>query len=453
MNPAPPVITIKQSRWIFIITFKIGFGGFLARIGVVGTGYVGSVTAACFAELGNEVVCIDIDRKKVEAINEGKAVVYEPGLDELVKRNVRAGRLSASTEFAELADAEFSFICTGTPPKKSGETDLSQVRSAADSIARATSENKKHIAVVKSTVPPGTTEALPIKKVCMNPEFLREGKAVEDFMNPDRIVVGGRKREDIDAVLSLYKPLKCKNVMKTDLRTAEMIKYASNAFLATKISFINEIANICEKLGIDVYEVAEGVGYDKRIGRLFLNAGIGWGGSCFGKDIKSLIFTSKKKGCKTSIMDAVVKVNDSQPYRAVELAEKLLGKVKGKKICVLGLAFKPETDDVRDAPSLKIIRALVKKGARVKAYDPKAIENARKEVPSIEYAKSVEDCIVGVDCCIIATEWSEFSKISARKFKELMRGNVVVDGRRILKPEEFEREGLRYAGIGWRNIV
>lgn len=432
------------------------------KICVVGTGYVGVVTAACFAELGNSVTCVDVVREKVEMVAKGRSPVFEPGVDELLKRAVKAKRLKATVDLARaVKESGVSFICVGTPSKEDGSTDLSYVFEAAKGIGKALRGKKPfHVVIVKSTVPPGTSEkAARIvaeesgKKagrgfgVCMNPEFLKEGSAVEDFMEPDRIVVGGQGAKERKIVLSLYSRMKAP-VLETDLRTAEMIKYASNAFLASKVSFINEIANICERLGIDVYSVADGIGYDQRIGRRFLNAGAGWGGSCFGKDVKSLIFTSKGVGYRPELLEAAVEVNDDQPLRVVDILHDELKVLRGRRVAVLGLAFKPDTDDIRDAPSLKVVKALLREGAHVVAYDPQAEANARRFFhgsSGIEFAQGVREALKDADACIILTEWAEFSKLGAADFKR-MRKPLVIEGRRILK--QTRMPGVKYRGIG-----
>ncbi len=430
------------------------------RISVIGSGYVGAVTASCFAELGNTVTCIDVLKEKVDSINRGRPPIYEPGLGEMMARNLKAKRLSATLDLAAAAkNSDITFICVGTPSQESGETDLSYVRGAAAGIGKAIRRKKTfHTIVVKSTVPPGTSEEVakilaresgkkPGKGfgVCMNPEFLREGCAVEDFMKPDRIVVGSMGAKEGKILASLYSRFKCPKLM-VDLRTAEMIKYASNAFLATKVSFINEMANICQRLGIDVYTVAEGIGYDQRIGRRFLNAGAGWGGSCFGKDVKSLVHVAKSAGYKPALLESTVSVNESQPLRLIEILHDELKVLNGRRIAVLGLAFKSDTDDMRDAPSIKVIHALLRLGAHVTAYDPQAMENARRifHGHSISLAKSSHEALKGADACLILTEWQEFAKLGAKDFK-IMRNPLVIEGRKIL---EGKIPGITYRGIG-----
>ena len=432
------------------------------NISVVGSGYVGLVSATCFAELGNNVTCIDVIKEKVDAINAGKTPIYEEGLEGMLQRNLSAGRLKATLDFQDaVKNSDVTFICVGTPSSDDGSTDLKYIESAANSIGKALKEkNAYHVVVVKSTVPPGTTEkAASIieresgKKLgggfgaCMNPEFLKEGAAVKDFMEPDRVVIGASDEKAAGVLEELYSPFKEKtSFLKTNTKTAEMIKYASNAFLATKVSFINEIANMCEKLGIDVYDVADGMGFDKRINRYFLNAGAGWGGSCFGKDVKSLVHTSKQAGYEPQILGATIRVNELQPLKLVEIAESELGDLKEKRVALLGLAFKPGTDDMRDAPSIKVINALLEKGASVTAYDPKAAENAEKIFSGrIAYTSSALKALEGADACIIITEWPEFKQITAEDYKK-MKNPLVIEGRRVLG--EHEMSGVKYRGIG-----
>ncbi len=420
------------------------------NITIVGTGYVGLVSGACFAELGHTVTCVDIDKRKVELINSGNAPIFEPGLDELLKRHV-GKTLRATAELSGKADA--IFICVGTPSREDGSTDLKYIEGAARDIGRAIKTKKNYcVVVVKSTVPPGTTER--VKEiietesakgagrdfgVAMNPEFLPEGNAINDFMKPDRTVIGALDDKSFEAVSALYKTINAP-VIRTDVRTAEMIKYTSNALLATKISFSNEIGNICKALGIDVYEVMRSVGMDKRIGPYFLNAGLGYGGSCFRKDVQSLIHTAKENGVDAKIIRAVEETNEKQPLKIIELAKKKLGLLKNKKITVLGLAFKPNSDDMREAPSIKIINALVREGAIIKAYDPKANENAKKIIGNkIEYATTLNEALEFAPIIFILTEWDAF------KDEKLYNGKTVFDGRKALD----KRTGSGYEGVCW----
>jgi UDPglucose 6-dehydrogenase len=430
----------------------------MKNICVIGSGYVGLVTATCFADLGNNVVTVDIDEKKIERLREGIMPIYEPGLEELVERNVRAGRLSFTTEYAiGMKDAEFVFVCVGTPQGVDGEADLKYVRSAAVSIA----ETMEHptIIVNKSTVPVGTgdwtteivTNAQPQPmdfSVVSCPEFLREGSAIADFMTPDRNVFGSTNRDAAEEVAKLYEPLGAPAVI-TDIRTAEMIKYASNAFLATRISFINEISIICERLGADVTEVARGMGYDKRIGPHFLNAGVGYGGSCFPKDVKALANMALTHGMHPQLLNAVMEINDFQRKGIIlKVRDMLGGAIEGKTIGLLGLAFKPNTDDVREAPALTIARSLINQGASVKGYDPVAAENAQREVPEIELVNTPYAAADGVDALIVLTEWNEFKQLDMNRILKSMNAPVLVDGRNIYDPEDMHSAGFAYRGVG-----
>ncbi|MDO8554696.1 MAG: UDP-glucose/GDP-mannose dehydrogenase family protein [Candidatus Micrarchaeota archaeon] len=423
------------------------------NISIVGVGYVGVVTGACFAEFGNKVICVDINKKKVELINSGKSPIYEPGLDALLKKHI-GKNLSATTDINKAIQiSDLIFICVGTPSLPDGSTDLKYIKSAAKDIATALKQkNTYSVIVVKSTVPPKTTESLisiieqESGKSCgkdfgiaMNPEFLPEGRALEDFMNPDRTVIGSIDKKSYESVLSLYKSFKTP-IIHVDLRTAEMIKYTSNAFLATKISFANEIGNICKPLGLDVYEIMNAVGMDKRIGRLFLNAGIGYGGSCFKKDLNSLIHTAKNNNIEPKILKSVNETNDCQPHKIVELAKKKLGSLEGKKITVLGLAFKPDSDDMREAPSILVINVLLSEGALVTAYDPIAMENAKKIFNNkINFSSTLEAALSVNKIIFILTEWKEFKKES------LYYEKIVFDGRKVLNGKSRDN----YEGVCW----
>lgn len=426
------------------------------KVSVIGSGYVGSVTAACFADVGHEVVCVDIDEKKVEQINKGVPPIYEEGLEKLLGKYA-GKRLIATTdsEFAVL-DTEISFICVGTPSGEDGSIDLSIVRAAAESIGEALAKKEGyHVVVVKSTVVPETTEkvVLPIleeksgKKagkgfgVAMNPEFLREGKAVYDFMHPDKIVVGANDRRAGDLVSELYRGFDCE-VTRTIPRTAEMIKYANNSFLATKISFSNEIGNICKKLGIDTYEVMQAVGKDFRISPNFLNSGAGFGGSCFPKDVKALIGKAKDIGYEPVLLESVIAVNERQPLLMTEILQRKAGDLEGKKVAVLGLAFKNDTDDIRESRAIPVIAELLRLGARVSAYDPMAAGNMKKVFPTIEYCESAAKALKDAEACLVVTEWEEFKGLEAEF--EGMKEKVVVDGRRIIRAK-----GLDYEGLCW----
>ncbi len=427
------------------------------KISIIGTGYVGLVTGACLAELGNEVACVDIDKSRVSTINSGASPIYEKDLEPMLKRNVAAGRLRATADLKEAVNAtDISFISVGTPAGMLDYIDLKYVEKVSSDIGKILKDkNSHHLVVVKSTVLPGTTEysVLPLleknsgKKagsdfgVAMNPEFLREGNAVEDFMHPDRIIIGGIDERSTKILLELYKGFKCP-VITTNPKTAEMIKYATNSFLVTKISFINEIGNVCKLLGIDVYEVAKGLGMDSRIGSKFLNAGVGFGGSCFSKDVKAFVGKAKEVYYRPVILSAALEVNEAQPLRLVESLEKKAGSLKGTDVAVLGLAFKPGTDDMREAPSIKIIHALLKKGARVHAIDPKAINEAKKIFGKHErllYYDSADEAVKRAKYVLIVTEWNEFRR------KELYKGKTVIDGRRI----DEARAADEYEGLCW----
>jgi UDPglucose 6-dehydrogenase len=429
----------------------------MKRICVVGVGYVGLVTASCFADLGNRVVALDIDRKRIENLNEGILPIYEPGLEELVRRNVRAGRLSFSTSYADaLRDTEFVFIAVGTPSAENGEADLQYVAAAARSIA----ENLSGPIVIinKSTVPIGTGDLVadmvrnaqkqPVPfSVVSCPEFLREGSAIADFMNPHRTVIGSLDREAANRVAQLHLPLRAPIVI-TDLRTAEMIKYASNAFLATKISFINEIADICEALGADVKEVAVGMGYDKRIGASMLDAGLGWGGSCFPKDVKALAFMADQNAVEPRLLNAVTAVNYDRRQAVVARLEELLGDLKGKTIGLLGLAFKENTDDMRDAPSVDIANGLLQRGARVRACDPVARTVAAAILPDVGLFADPYEMADGCDALVVVTPWNEFKQLDLARVKSLLKTPVIYDGRNIYNPADLTGLGFKYYGVG-----
>ncbi len=430
----------------------------MKQICVVGVGYVGLITAAGFADLGNRVIALDIDEKKIEGLKNNVMPIYEPGLEELVERNVKAGRLSFTTSYEEgLKDTQFVFIAVGTPSGVDGEADLQYVEAAARSIA----ENMQNelIIINKSTVPVGTGDwvAKIVKRyqrdetpfaVVSCPEFLREGSAIFDFMNPHRTVLGSLSRDAADKVAQLHLPLRSP-IMITDLRTAEMIKYASNAFLATKISFINEMANICEALGADVAEVAAGMGYDERIGPHFLFAGLGYGGSCFPKDVKALAHMAEDKGKHPQILYAVMEINDHRRPMAVARLKKMLdGDLMGKTVGMLGLAFKPNTDDMRDAPSIDIANKLIAEGANVRAYDPAAMENAAKLLPAVDMMPDPYAVAEECDALIVNTEWNEFKQLNRRRLRDLMKQPVLFDGRNIYDPKEMFKLGFNYRGVG-----
>ncbi len=430
----------------------------MKNIALIGVGYVGLVSGACFADLGNKVTCVDINERRIANLNKGVMPIFEPGLEELVRRNTKAGRLFFTTSYEEtLKDADFAFIAVGTPSDVDGQADLRYVRLAAESIADVMDHYL--IIVNKSTVPVGTGDwvaeiirmrrpDVPDFDVVSCPEFLREGSAISDFMNPDRVILGSTNRDAAEKVAQLHLPLRT-TIMITDLRTAEMIKYASNAFLAAKISFINEIANICEALGADVKEVAYGMGLDDRIGHAFLDAGLGWGGSCFPKDVKALASMAEIEGRHPHLLHAVMDINRDQRYAPLRKAERLLGHdLRGKVIGILGLAFKPNTDDMRDAPSIDIIRNFQRRGALVRAYDPVAMENAAQILDGVEMMESAYAVAEGADALVLVTEWNEFKNLDLEHVRDLMRQPVLIDGRNIYDPTQAREAGFRYSGIG-----
>lgn len=427
-------------------------------ITTIGHGYVGLVSAAIFADLGNTVWCVGRDKKKIDTLNKGIPTFFEPGLEELVKRNVNAGRLKFTLNYHDaVPPAEVVFICVGTPPKENGEADLSSVYLAAEKIG----ENLDGYTVVvcKSTVPIGTNRAVAkiLQKVksakasfdiASCPEFLKEGTAISDTIHPDRIVIGADSEKAKQLLVELHKPIDGK-ILLTTIEAAEMIKYASNSLLATKISFANAIAFLCERAGADVTEVLEGVGLDKRIGQPFLNPGVGYGGSCFPKDVKALIATSRHYDYNFRLLEAVDIVNDEAAKFFVEKVVKACGgSVKGKTIGIWGLAFKPSTDDMREAPSVKIIESLQKKGARIKAYDPQAAENAKTILKNVSYTKDPYAAVEDTEALLIVTEWNEFRQIDLRKVKKLMKQPLILDGRNIYDPQKVKDLGFAYYGVG-----
>jgi len=429
----------------------------LKNLTVVGVGHVGLVTGACFADLGNRVIALDTDEQRVEGLQRGQMPIYEPGLEELVSRNVAAGRLTFTSSYEEaIRDAEFVFISVGTPGGIEGEADMKYVEQAAESIAEAMIAPL--IIVNKSTVPVGTGDwvadiikshhkvSIPFS-VVSNPEFLREGAAISDFMSPARTVLGSTDARAAEKVAQLHLPLRAPIVI-TDLRTAEMIKYASNAFLATKISFINEISNICEALGADIKEVATGMGYDPRITRAFLDAGLGYGGSCFPKDVKALAYMAEEKGRHPQLLHAVMEINQDRRSQLVEKARELLGGLEGKNVGLLGLTFKPNTDDLREAPALDVAELLQREGAQVSAYDPVGMEHASLLMPEIEMARDAYALADQADAIIVCTEWNEFIQLDLERIRDLMRQPVIIDGRNIYDPQQLVRLGFQYAGFG-----
>ncbi|MEN4041357.1 MAG: UDP-glucose/GDP-mannose dehydrogenase family protein [Anaerolineaceae bacterium] len=430
----------------------------MSKIAVIGTGYVGLVTGTCFADLGNQVVCLDVDSNRIDNIKKGIMPIYEPGLEQLVVQNLRAGRLKATTDPVEaLNEVEFAFIAVGTPSGNDGEADLQFVRSAAETIADIV--DHPIVVINKSTVPVGTGDWVneiirkrrggkPLQySVVSNPEFLREGSAIFDFMNPDRVVLGSSDQVAANHVAQLYLTLRCP-IMITDLRTAEMIKYASNAFLATRISFINEIANMCEELCADVREVALGMGYDKRIGHYFLDAGIGWGGSCFPKDVKALEHMAVLHGTHPQLLQAVMEINRNQRRRVVVKLRRALQGLNERVVGVLGLSFKPNTDDIREAPALEIIHLLQNEGAEIRAYDPQAASIVHELLPRVKICKDPYEVAQGADALVLATEWNEFKQLDFDKIHGLMARPVIVDGRNLWDPEALKAIGFKYYGVG-----
>jgi UDPglucose 6-dehydrogenase len=431
------------------------------HIAVIGSGYVGLVTGACFAEFGVDVICVDIDAEKIARLNNGESPIYEPGLDQLLQKNLQAGRLRFTTDLvAAVKQSLVIFIAVGTPPKPDGSADLSYVESVARNIAEHMDSYK--VVATKSTVPVGTGKRIaqiisdhqPKKtefSVVSNPEFLREGAAIADFMRPDRVVIGSSDQEAIAIMRDLYRPLYLIETpfVITSLEGSELIKYAANAFLATKISFINEIANLCERVGADVHDVARAIGMDRRIGPKFLHAGPGFGGSCFPKDTAALSVIGRQFSSPTRIVDAVIEVNQSQRVAMIPKIEKLAGgDLKGKRIGVLGLAFKPETDDIRDAPALDIIRGLLDRGATVVAFDPVAADEAQKVLPMIEYAANEYEAAANADALVLVTEWNQFRALDMNRLRKVMKTPRIADLRNIYTPADMREMGFEYVGVG-----
>lgn len=427
------------------------------KISVIGTGYVGLVTGAVFADLGNEVICVDSNAEKIRKLNAGEMTIFEPGLEEIVQRSKEDGRISFTTDLgAAVRNSEVIFIAVGTPPGPNGEPDITQVMEVARGIARHI--NCYKVVVNKSTVPIGTgnlvREIIESNKrrdvdfdVVSNPEFLREGSAINDTLYPDRIIIGAPSQTVAMKLLELYAPLE-RPMLITDVTSAEIIKYASNAFLSMKISFINAIANLCEQVGGDVQQVAKGIGYDKRIGEHFLQAGLGFGGSCFGKDLRALIHTCTKLGCDSKLFESALEINNSQPIRFVERIKDAIDGLEGKKIGVLGLAFKPNTDDMRDAKSIDVISRLLAENALVHAYDPVAGGNCKRIFPHITYCETPYQAAEGAHALVIVTEWNEFRFLNFEKIKDSMKRPIIFDGRNMYDPQRMRRLGFDYYCIG-----
>ncbi len=430
------------------------------NISVIGVGYVGLVTGVCFAEFGLKVTCIDKDGEKIRNLRKGIIPIYEPGLEEKVKKNIKEGRLTFTTDIGEAVDNALAiFIAVGTPPMKDGSADLSFVDEVAETIAKHMTGYK--VIITKSTVPIGTGERL--RKIVgrsqresidfdivSNPEFLREGSAIEDFMRPDRVVIGAESQQAVAIMKDLYRPLYLIETpfLITDVPTAEMIKYASNSFLATKITFINEIANLCEKVGADVRMVAKGMGLDGRIGSKFLHPGPGYGGSCFPKDVLALSKISRDKDYDFKILKGVIEANNRQKTLMVEKIREAVGDLNGKTLGILGLSFKPNTDDMRDAPSIEIINALQKSGAKIKAYDSAAMDEAKKVLKDITYCDDSYMAIDGADALIILTEWNQFRNLDLEKVKSLLKSPIFIDLRNVYEPNKIKELGLKYVGVG-----
>ena len=430
------------------------------NIAVIGTGYVGLVTGTCFAEFGVTSTCVDVDRAKIAQLQEAKVSIFEPGLEELVRRNLKEGRLAFTTDLkGAVENALVIFIAVGTPQGDGGGADLSHVRDVARGIARALNGYK--VIVTKSTVPMGTgamireliQKEMPAQvefSVASNPEFLREGSAIEDFMRPNRVVIGADDQRAVEILKELYGPLYLIETpfVITSVISAEMIKYASNAFLATKISFINEVAQLCEKVGADVHSVAKGMGLDHRIGRLFLHPGPGYGGSCFPKDTQAILRVAADQGLRLRVVGAAIDVNDSQTERMVQKVRDLVGPLSGRKLGVLGLSFKPNTNDIRESPSIRIIRALLGEGARIRAYDPVAMPETERLLLSIEFGTDAYDAARDCDALVLATEWNQFRNLDLPRLRAMMKAPVFIDLRNVYEREEMQRLGFRYGAVG-----
>jgi UDPglucose 6-dehydrogenase len=429
----------------------------MARISVIGSGYVGLVYSAAFADLGNEVYGVDIDAEKVARLQAGECPIYEPGLPELIERNLKAGRLKFTTSYSEaVPDSAFVFICVDTPSSFSGEADMRAVRRAAAMVAEHLAGDT--IIVNKSTMPIGSGDMVNAIvaehaphgvtfAVVSNPEFLREGSAVQDVLHPDRVVLGSEDRRAAEKVAELYGVMHAPIVI-TDLRSAEMIKYASNSFLATKISFINEIAQICERVGADVTVVAKGMGFDQRIGPLFLEAGIGYGGSCFPKDVKALAYMAQEAGCHPQLLRAVMEINTDQRRRFVHKLQEHIGDLNKREIGVWGLSFKQNTDDMREAPAIDIIQMIEQRGGQVKAYDPAAVANAKNMLPQTRFCATPYEAAEGADALCVVTPWNEFKQADLERVREIMRNPLILDGRNLYDPADVTALGFTYVGVG-----
>lgn len=429
------------------------------KITIVGTGYVGLVSGVCFADMGNDVVCLDIDEEKINSLNNGIVPIYEPGLKELLDKNIKAERITFTTDKQEAYEgAEVIFVCVGTPQRNNGDADLVYVIKVAEDIAPFLTSYK--VIVNKSTVPVGTAER--VKKVIIdknpnavfdvvsNPEFLKEGAAIKDFQIPDRVVVGTNSEKAKELMMKLYRPIARtgKPIVFTDVKSSELIKYAANAMLATRISFMNELSHLCEAVGADIKEVSKGIGLDNRIGPRFLQAGIGYGGSCFPKDVRALSQTMEKLNVNSDIIRAVDYVNEKQKKSVLPKLKNMLGTLNNKKICVWGLSFKPKTDDIREAPSLAFIEQLQSEYAHVNAFDPVAMNNAKKELKNVNFFENMYEALNGVDALVILTEWDDFRSPDFERMKKLMKQHNIIDGRNIYEPKEMKELGFKYQGVG-----
>lgn len=432
-------------------------GIIMEKIAVIGTGYVGLVTGTCLADIGHRVICVDNDKDKIDMLKHGKIPIYEPGLSSLVSKNVRKKRLFFCNDIAEAVKiSQVIFIAVGTPPRAKGEADLSAVEDVAEKIAK--NMNSYKLIVQKSTVPIATgdwvesTISMFKKKhakfdIASNPEFLREGTAIEDFMYPDRIVIGAESKKAREILARVYKPIKAK-IIFTDIKSAELIKHASNSFLAMKISFINSLSRICDLSKADIDKVAEGIGMDKRIGKDFLKASLGYGGFCFPKDLAAFISVSERLGYNPELLKAVAKVNEQQKEFFFRKIKKAVWNIGGKKIAVLGLSFKPNTDDIRLSPAIAIVNMLKKEGAQISVFDPKAMEKAKKELIGVDYCNDSYEAIKGADCLVIATDWNEFKELDLKRVKRLLKRPIIVDGRNMFEPGKMRKLGFTYVSIG-----
>jgi len=427
------------------------------KIAVIGSGYVGLVTGACFAEIGHTVICVDNNKDKIAMLNQGKIPIFEPGLSQLILKNVKRGRLTFSDSVQEgVKNSKAIFIAVGTPPKEKGEADLSAIEDVAEEIAIYMDSYR--LIIQKSTVPIATgdwvesTVRMFKKKhakfdIASNPEFLREGSAISDFMNPDRIVIGVESKRAQEILANIYKPIKAKIVF-TDVKSAELIKHASNSFLAMKISFINSLSRICDASGANIDKVAEGLGMDKRIGKEFLKASLGYGGFCFPKDLAAFINICERLGYNPELLKATARVNEQQKEFFFRKIKKALWNINGKKVSVLGLSFKPNTDDIRLSPAISIVRMLKREGAKVSVFDPKSMEKAKQELKGVDYCDSAYEAIEGADCLVLATDWPQFAKLDLKRVKRLLKRPIIVDGRNMFDPVNMKKLGFKYFSIG-----